>query len=106
MQSVPSPFCKIQYVLYFIKIQGYHFPCGMMVIKAYLHFSVFTFYILGQFDGAYRRPMDAIFISVMPMIEEGKAWQGLADSCSPRHKCTQHTTGLAGKHKVFPRPIA
>ena len=33
----------------------------MMVIKAYLHFSVFTFYILGQFDGAYRRPMDAIF---------------------------------------------
>ena len=65
MQSVPSPFCKIQYVLYFIKIQGYHFPCGMMVIKAYLHFSVFTFYILGQFDGAYRRPMDAIFFSVV-----------------------------------------
>ena len=44
MQSVPSPFCKIQYVLYFIKIQGYHLPGVMMVIKAYMHFSVF--YIL------------------------------------------------------------
>ena len=27
----------------------------------------YTFHILGQFDGAYRRPMDAIFISVMPV---------------------------------------
>ena len=26
----------------------------------FLHFS-FDIYILGQFDGAYRRPMDAIF---------------------------------------------
>ena len=68
-------------LLYFLNAAGSRIsnmtfspPCVMKVIS--MHFSEFalhfTFYNFGLFDGAYRRPMDAIFVIISDLVQSEK----------------------------------